>query len=85
MNDISRLPPTGFLRLRQIIGDPNADPPILPMIPVSRAQWYEGVQTGVFPKPVKLGRISMWRIEDIRALIMRLGLDREEPPWTSKG
>jgi prophage regulatory protein len=66
------LPETGFLRLPQIIGNPNAEPPILPIIPVKRSSWWAGVKSGRFPKPVKLGpRTTAWRIEDIRALIER--------------
>ena len=42
-----------LLRLKQIIGDPNADPPIPPIVPVSKSTWWEGVRTGRFPKPVK--------------------------------
>ena len=62
------LPETGFLRLRQIIGD-KTTPPI---IPVSRSSWLAGVREGRFPKPVKLGkRTTAWRVSDIRALIER--------------
>jgi len=65
---MSKLPETGFLRLSQIIGDPKAGIP--PIIPVKKSCWWEGVRTGRFPKPVKLGpRVTAWRIEDIRALI----------------
>ncbi|MDQ9168992.1 transcriptional regulator [Oxalobacteraceae bacterium R-40] len=63
------LPETGFLRLPQIIGNPNANPPIPPLIPVKKTCWWEGVKTGRFPKPVKIGRCTMWRVEDIKALI----------------
>jgi hypothetical protein len=63
------LPQTGFLRLPQIIGDPKATPPIPPIIPIKKSCWWDGVKTGRFPKPVKLGRCTMWRVEDIRALI----------------
>lgn len=64
------LPETGFLRLPQIIGNPNAVPPIPPIIPVKKSCWWEGVKTGRFPKPVKLSaRVTAWRVEDIRALI----------------
>jgi prophage regulatory protein len=60
----------GFLRLRQIIGDPNAEPPIPPIIPVKKSYWWDGVRKGRFPQPVKLGpRVTVWRVEDIRALI----------------
>ena len=65
-----KLPETGFLRLRQIIGNPKAKPPIPPIIPVSKSTWWAGVKSGRFPKPVKLGpRTTAWRVEDIRRLI----------------
>jgi prophage regulatory protein len=62
-----------LLRLKQIIGDPNADPPIPPIVPVSKSTWWEGVRTGRFPKPVKMlgERITSWRSEDIVELIQR--------------
>ena len=65
-----QLPETGYLRLPQIIGDRSAEPPIPAVIPVSKSTWWEGVKSGRFPKPVKIGpRITAWRVEDIRALI----------------
>lgn len=65
------LPETGFLKLHQIIGNPKANPPIPPLIPVSKSTWWSGCATGHFPKPVRLagGRGAFWRAEDIRALI----------------
>jgi prophage regulatory protein len=66
------LPETGFLRLPQIIGDDNATPPIPARIPVSKTTWWDGVKTGRYPKPVKLGpRVTAWRVEDVRRLIER--------------
>jgi predicted DNA-binding transcriptional regulator AlpA len=65
---MQNLPETGFLRLKQIIGCRKDK--ILPIIPVSASTWWSGVQTGRFPKPVKLGpNTTAWRIWDIRALI----------------
>jgi prophage regulatory protein len=66
-----RLPETGYVRLPQIIGDPNASEPIPAVIPVSRSTWWNGVRSGRYPQPVRtLGaRITAWRVEDIRALI----------------
>ncbi len=63
-----QLPETGFLRLPQIIGDPKAEPPIPPIIPVKKSCWWAGVKSGRFPKPVKIGngRGTFWRVEDIR-------------------
>jgi prophage regulatory protein len=67
---MNQLPETGFLRLPQIIGDPKAEPPIPPIIPVKKSCWWAGVKAGRFPKPVKLGpRVTAWKVEDIRALI----------------
>jgi len=70
---MNELPQTGFLRLSQILGNPKCNPPISPIIPVSKSTWWEGVKTGRYPQPVRsLGRrITAWRIEDIRALITR--------------
>ena len=67
---MKQLPEIGFLRLSQILGDPEADPPIPPIIPVKKTCWWDGVKSGRFPKPVKLGsgRGAFWRIEDIRSL-----------------
>lgn len=63
-----QLPETGFLRLKQIIGDPKAGTP--PIIPIKKTAWWNGVKSGRFPAPVKLGpRTTAWRVEDIRALI----------------
>jgi prophage regulatory protein len=51
-----------FLRLAQI----------LKIIPVGKTTWWNGVKSGRFPKPVKLGgRITAWRVEDIKACIER--------------
>jgi len=67
-NDIDltkRLPPIGFLRLAQI----------LELIPVSSTTWWDGVKEKRFPQPIKLGpRTTVWRVEDIRAFIIHLGM-----------
>jgi prophage regulatory protein len=49
-----------FLRLDQI----------LKIIPIGKTTWWNGVKSGRFPKPVKLGtRITAWKAEDIKSLI----------------
>ncbi|WP_083463736.1 helix-turn-helix transcriptional regulator [Prosthecomicrobium hirschii] len=59
------LPEGGLVRLSNILA-PNGP------IPVGKSTWWEGVRTGRYPKPVKLGpRITAWRAEDIRALVER--------------
>lgn len=67
------LPETGFLRLRQIIGDRKRGIP--PIIPVGPTTWWSGTNSGRFPRPIKLGpKTTVWRVEDIRALIAKGGV-----------
>ncbi len=64
------LPETGFLRLPQIVGNPTADPPIPPLIPVSKSTWWAGIRDGRYPRPIKLSpKVTVWRVEDVRQLI----------------
>jgi hypothetical protein len=64
----NNLPETGLVRLSQILGDKNKGIP--PIIPVSKSTWWEGVKSGRYPKPIKLGeRTTCWNVRDIRQLI----------------
>jgi prophage regulatory protein len=68
---------SGFLRIKQILGDKNETPPIQPIFPVSKSHWWEGVKAGRYPKPVKLGpRTTAWRISDIKKLLDSIGEDQ---------
>lgn len=66
-----------LLRLKQILGDPKANPPIPPRVPVSKSTWWEGVRTKRFPQPTYvLGpKIPTWRNAEIRALLEREGAE----------
>lgn len=66
---VLQLPETGYLRLKQIIGNRKAG--IEPIFPVGKSTWWAGVKAGRFPAPTRaLGtRITAWRVEDIRKLI----------------
>ena len=58
------IPTTGFLRL----------PQVLALIPISKAAWWAGCRSGRFPRPKKLApRVTVWRVEDILALIDAVG------------
>lgn len=73
---LAPLPETGFLKLPQIIGNPKATPPIPPLIPVSRTTWLDGVKSGRYPQPVKIGaRAVAWRVEAVRELIETIGAE----------
>lgn len=58
------IPETGFLRLSSILA-PNGP------IPVSKSTWWKGIKSGRYPEPLRhLGaRVTVWRVEDIRALL----------------
>ncbi len=67
MNNDDRL-----LRIWDIVGDPKADPPILPIIPVGKSTWWAGVRSGKYPQPLKLSdRVTTWKLRDVRALLER--------------
>lgn len=58
------LPDTGFLR----------QPQVLRLVPVSKSTLWRRVQDRSFPQPVRLaGRITVWRVEDIRCWIAQQG------------
>lgn len=58
------LPAEGFVRINQILAPKGP-------IPVGRSTWWAGVKSGRFPKPKHIfgNRITVWAVEDIRALI----------------
>ncbi len=67
------LPNTGFLRQKVILGDPKANPPSPPIIPVCASTWWSGIKKGIYPAPVKLSsNVTAWRAEDIQQLIEQL-------------
>jgi predicted DNA-binding transcriptional regulator AlpA len=69
----SNLPTVAFLRLPQIIGCKKSNPPIPALIPISRTAWLEGCNSGIYPKPVKIGGRSIaWRVQDIKEIIQKL-------------
>lgn len=62
------LPPAGYLRLPQIVGDKKKGIPAI--FPVSRSTWFAGVKSGKYPQSVKLSeRCVAWKVEDIKMLI----------------
>jgi predicted DNA-binding transcriptional regulator AlpA len=60
---MTSIPETGYVRLKQI----------LPVFPVGKSTWWEGVKSGRYPQPVKLSpRCTAWKAEEIRRLIADL-------------
>ncbi len=56
-------------RVKQIVAgrdNPN------PIIPVSKATWWRGIQKGIYPPGIKLGNgVTAWRGSDLREIIER--------------
>lgn len=70
MNSINAMPSEGFLRERQILGDPKAEPPVPAIIPIAHSTWWNGIKCGRYPRGIKLGpKTTVWRVSDIRALL----------------
>ena len=66
------LPETGYLRIRDILGDRKRGIPAI--IPIGRTVWWEGVKSGRFPAGVLLGpRTRAWSVESIKALVAEMG------------
>lgn len=62
------LPEVGYLRVKDIVGDREKGIPAI--IPVSKASWWNGVRSGKYPKPRKLGpRTTVWTVEQIRQVV----------------
>lgn len=61
---------TMFLRLETIIGNPSKNLPGL--LPVSRTVFFDKIRDGSWPRPIKRGRSSLWRTQDIKNLLIEL-------------
>ena len=59
---VPTLPDTGFVRLKTI----------LTVIPISKSLLWEKVRSGEFPRPVRFGRVTMWRAQDVHLLMQRI-------------
>lgn len=48
----------------------RARPPRPGIFPFSRSTWWNGVKSGKYPQPIKLGpHTTAWKVEDIRQLL----------------
>jgi len=58
-----------LVRVKQIVADKTAGH--IPLLPISRAAWYAGVESGKYPPPdVRLGsRTVCWRMSTIQSVI----------------
>ena len=57
---ISSLPDNALLKLKTVL---------LLFGNIGKSKWYAGIQSGLYPKPVKLGKSSRWVVGEIRATL----------------
>jgi predicted DNA-binding transcriptional regulator AlpA len=61
--------PAALLRLKQIVP---------PLVPISRSAWWQGVRSGRYPAPIRLGpNTTAWRARDILEMLENLGREAE--------
>lgn len=65
------LPTMGFVGIWVIANNPKKK--TLGVMGIGRTSWLEGVKSGIYPKPIKIGRSTLWRVDQIRELIEELG------------
>ena len=57
----------------ELLGNPDANPPIRGLYPVSRSTWLKGIKEGRYPQPVRLSAKKIaWRRSDVIALLESL-------------
>jgi prophage regulatory protein len=59
MKDLTK---QGYLRLADVIGPGG-------LLPIGRSNWYARIAGKRAPLPVKCGRLSLWRVQDIERLL----------------
>lgn len=42
------------------------------IFPVCKSAWFAGIRKGIYPRPVKLGKTSLWKKADIHQLIKKV-------------
>ena len=58
-------------------------PQILEIMPISRATFCSMVKNGEFPKPIKIGRSSLWTQDQVQAYI-RERISESDKAWQGK-
>lgn len=81
MQDFRKPRSNALLRIRHIVGDPKAFPPIPARVPVGKSTWWQWVRDGKAPAPVKLGpRTTAWNEWEIDELIDSLRVTNSGEP-----
>ncbi len=63
------LHPSALIRKPQIIGTGGSTP----LLAVGNTRFYELIAKGRFPRPIKIGRASFWRVSEVLAALAEFG------------
>jgi prophage regulatory protein len=59
-----------LLRIKEVVGDKKANPPVPGLLPIGKSQFWAGVRSGKYPAPIKLGpRTTCWKLSDILLIV----------------
>ncbi len=63
--------PIRYVRMNEIIfGEPTANPPIPPILPISRSTFYSLIRRGMLPEGIKLTKgVTIWPLQAIVAAL----------------
>lgn len=67
--------PTSTTRALIDLDQPGSQrlPSVLRIVPVCRSTWYEGIKSGIYPAPIKLGKRSVaWTNQSLKALLQEM-------------
>jgi len=64
--DFDQLPDSALVRQSQLVPSPNR-PGAPTVLPFSPATLWRRVADGSFPAPLKIGRVTAWKVLDVRA------------------
>jgi prophage regulatory protein len=74
-NPVLDLPPTGYLRASQIIGDRRRGIPAL--LPICKSAFWLLVKNGKFPQGVLIGpRTRAWKVSEVLAALESMAVSR---------
>lgn len=66
MKNFDDLPDIALVRLKDLLAPRGP-------LPFSKSTMWAGCKSGRFPQPIRIGRITAWRVNDIRDFLTSVG------------
>lgn len=77
MSNFDNLPDSALVRLKDLLAPRGP-------LPFSKSTLWAGCKTGRFPQPIRIGRITAWRVNDVRQFLASLGISEPAPTQTAR-